>query len=277
MQNLIQFLRNNFHVFLFLFLQMLSLIALIRFNNYHQSVFFNTASAFNGNILEKRNELLSYFNLRDKNDALRKENIKLRTAGTENFLFFSSDTFLFKNREGVVQFSYIPAKVINNSIKHPKNYFTVNRGREHGIYRGMGVMAPTGVAGVIVEVSEHFSVAMSILNKDFKLTPKINKVVHYGNVAWNGDDPRYVQIHKISDYYEVLEGQEVSTTSFAHFFPRDIAIGRIKSSKKSGDGKYLDIDVELATDMSQLSTVYLIKNIYKQELDSLENGLTNED
>lgn len=277
MQNLLQFLRKNFHVFLFLVLQIISLTALIRFNTYHQSIFFNTASGVNGYILEHRNNILNYFNLKEQNEALRKENIKLRTAGTENFLFFSSDTFLFKNREGIVQFSYIPAKVINNNIFKTKNYFTLNRGKTQGIYNGMGVIAPTGVAGVIVDVSDNFSVAMSILNSDFKLTPKINKIVHYGNVSWNGKDDRYVQISKISDYYNILEGQEVSTTSYAHYFPKDIPIGRVKSAKKSGDGKYLDIDVELATNMSQLSTVYIIKNIFKQELDSLETPFFNED
>lgn len=270
MQNLLQFLRNNLHVFLFLALQIISLTALIRFNTYHQSIFFNTASSFNGKILDARNDVLSYFNLDDQNEALRKENIRLRTAGTENFLFFSSDTFLFKNREGVAQFSYMPAKVVNNDINKTKNYFTLNRGKLQGVYVGMGVIAPTGVAGVVVDVSDHFCVAMSILNRDFKLTPKINNLVHYGNVSWNGVDSRYVQVSKISDYYQILEGQEVTTTSYAHYFPSDIPIGRIKSAKKSGDGKYLDIEVELSTDMSQLSTVYIIKNVFKQELDSLE-------
>ncbi|MCB0734990.1 MAG: rod shape-determining protein MreC [Flavobacteriales bacterium] len=276
MQNLLQFLRNNFHIFLFLVLQIVSLTALFRYNTYHQSIYFNTASSVNGSVLGWRNDVTSYFNLRAQNEALRKENITLRTAGTENFLFFSSDTFLFKNREGMVQFSYIPAKVINNNTAKPKNYFTINRGTDHGIKPGMGVIAPTGVVGVTTECSRHFSVAMSILNRDFKLTPKINKQVHYGNVNWNGNDPRYVQINRINDYYDILDGQEVATTSYAHYFPTDIPIGRVHKVEKAGDGKYLNIDVELSTDMSQLSTVYVIKNMYKSELDSLEQSVSHE-
>jgi rod shape-determining protein MreC len=276
MNNLLQFLRKNFHFFLFLFLQIISLIALVRFNNYHQSIFFNSSSIVHGSILETRNNVLNYFNLKNQNEELSKENIELRTSGTENFLFFSSDTFLFKNREGAVQFSYIPAKVLDNRVNRSKNYFTINRGREHGIESGMGVMAPTGVAGVVVDVSEHFSIAMSILNKDFKLTPKINGVIHYGNVSWDGQDPRYVQINRISDYYKILEGQEVRTTSYAHYFPKDIAIGRIKSSVKSGDGKYLKINVELSANMTQLSTVYIIKNVFQSELQELEKPYRDE-
>ncbi|MBI1305524.1 MAG: rod shape-determining protein MreC [Bacteroidetes bacterium] len=276
MQNLLQFLRRNFHLFLFGVLQIVSLTALFRYNSYHQSIYFNTASEINGEMLEWRNGVLGYFNLKAQNEALRKENIKLRTAGTENFLFFSSDTFLFKNREGVVMFSYFPAKVVNNSIHRNKNYFTVNRGSEEGIAKGMGVMAPTGVAGVIVETTKHFSVAMSILNNDFKLTPQINNTVHYGSVTWNGKDPRFVQINKINNYYNILEGQEVSTTSFAKYFPKNIPIGRVKNVSKAKDGKYLNIDVELSTDMTQLSTVYIIKNTFQHELDSLEKPYYNE-
>jgi len=276
MQNLLHFLRTNFHIFLFLILQGISLFALIRFNNYHQSVFFSTSSNVNGNILTQRKNIINYFSLQGENQRLKEENILLRTRGAENFLFFSSDTFSVKDNNQVLQYSYIPSKVIYNNIRKQKNYFTLDRGSNHGVEKGMGVISPLGVAGLVVEVSDHFCVAMSILNSDFVLTPKINGKVLFGNVNWNGKKPTLVQITKISDTYDIKVGHEVTTTEFGHYFPKNIKIGNIASIAKAKNGKHWKIDVELATNMSQLGEVYIIRNSFRTELNQLEKPYTND-
>lgn len=276
MQNLLQFIRTNFHIFLFLILQGISLFALIRFNTYHQSIFFSTSSTVNGSILDKRKNVINYFSLKSENQRLKEENILLRTRGTENYLFFSSDTLVAKDSNQKVQYSYLPAKVIYNNIRKQKNYFTLDRGKAHGVTKGMGVISPLGVAGLVVDVSEHFCVAMSILNSDFVLTPKINGQIHYGNVNWNGKNPNLIQITKISDHYDIKVGQEVTTTEFGHYFPQNIKIGNIASVEKMNEGKYWDIDVELATDMSQLGEVYIVRNVFRSELNQLEKDIRDD-
>ncbi len=276
MQNLLQFIRTNFHIFLFLLLQGISLFALFRFNRYHQSVFFSTSSTVNGNILNQRKNVINYFSLKSENQRLKEENILLRTRGTENFLFVSKDTQNVFDSAQVLQYSYLPAKVIYNNIRKQKNYFTLDQGKKHGVEKGMGVISPLGVAGLIVDVSENFSVAMSVLNSDFILTPKINGQILYGNVNWNGKNPNLIQITKISDHYDIREGHEVTTTEFGHYFPQNIKIGNIKTATRKENGKYWEIDVELATDMAQLGEVYIIKNAFRQELEEIEKDYTNE-
>ena len=270
MQNLLQFLRTNFHYFLFLILQGISIFALVRFNTYHQSVFFSTASTVNGNILTSRKNVINYFLLNSENQKLKEENILLRTRGTENYIFINSDTSVVRDSNRVVQYSYLPAKVIYNNIRKEKNYFTMDRGFKHGVAKDMGVISPLGVAGIIVDVSENFCVAMSILNSNFVLTPKINGRTHSGQVRWNGKNEDMVQLEKISDQYPIKVGQEVTTTEYGHYFPEHIKIGSIESVEQSDEGKYLEIDVDLATDMSQLSEVYIIKNKFGKELKKLE-------
>jgi rod shape-determining protein MreC len=275
-QNLLRFIQKYYHVLLFLILQIISLIAIVRYNTYHQSIFFNVSSEITGRVLEKKSDVVNYFNLRSENDKLQFENIELRTRGAENYLFFSNDTFVNIDSNGVIQYSYMAGTVLNNSIHRNKNYFTIDRGRNHGVTMDMGVLSPKGVCGVVVDVSEHFSVAMSILNTDFKLTPAVNNTVHFGQLSWDGKDSKKVQISRISDYTAIKVGEEVSTTSYTHFFPKFIPIGRIASVVNASDGKYLEIEVDLAVDMSTLSKVYIVKNNFRQELDSIEKKHLNE-
>ena len=93
---------------------------------------------------------------------------------------------------------------------------------------------------------------MSIFNSNFVLTPKINGRTHSGQVRWDGKNEDIVQLEKISDQYQIKVGQEVTTTEYGHYFPEHIKIGNVESVEQSDEGKYLDIDVDLATDMSQL-------------------------
>ncbi len=224
----------------------------------------------NGNILTSRKNVINYFLLKSENQKLKEENILLRTRGTENYIFINSDTSVARDSNRVVQYSYIPAKVIYNNIRKEKNYFTMDRGIKHGVSKDMGVISPLGVAGIIVDVSENFCIAMSILNSNFVLTPKINGRTHSGQVRWDGKNEDIVQLEKISDQYQIKVGQEVTTTEYGHYFPEHIKIGNVESVEQSDEGKYLDIDVDLATDMSQLSEVYIIKNKFGKELKTLE-------
>ena len=48
----------------------------------------------------------------------------------------------------------------------------------------MAVTSGEGVAGVIVGCSENFSVAMSLLNLNFKLSARIKSNGYFGSLSW---------------------------------------------------------------------------------------------
>jgi rod shape-determining protein MreC len=68
---------------------------------------------------------------------------------------------------------YTSGEVINNSTNRQKNFFTVNKGAKQGVSVDMAVITGNSVAGIIVGCSENYSLAMSLLNLDFKLSARI--------------------------------------------------------------------------------------------------------
>ena len=98
--------------------------------------------------------------------------------------------FLFSVSDSIYQQQYIhtSAEVIDNSINRQKNFFTINKGTRQGIKIDMAVIAVNGVAGVIVGCSENYSVAMSLLNQDFKLSARIKSNGYFGSLklGWQG-------------------------------------------------------------------------------------------
>src|SRR6218665_1640562 len=61
---------------------------------------------------------------------------------------------------------FLEARVINNSTRNEKNFFTIDQGESSGVRPGMGIISPQGVVGKVKYSSSHFSVAVSLLNID---------------------------------------------------------------------------------------------------------------
>jgi rod shape-determining protein MreC len=57
----------------------------------------------------------------------------------------------------------------------------------------MGVASPSGVVGVVVGVSRNYSVVMSLLNTDFRLSASIARNDYFGSLAWDGINYRYAR------------------------------------------------------------------------------------
>lgn len=271
MQNVLRFIRKYYQIFLFIILEIISFTALIRFNVYQRATFLTTSNSVSGYILSQKAEALAYFNLKDENELLRDQfGTNLNQNITHAYGVFSTDTFLVKDSSGVPWFSFIPAKVINNSIDKRRNYITITAGKKQGIRKNMGVVSSQGVVGIVVHVSDNFALVMSLLHDQFKLKPKIAGSNYFGELVWDGEDPTTAKIDKISRHYSVLKNQKVVTSSFSHLFPENVPVGIISKVSKNIRKPFSDIEVKLATDFGNLSAVYVVEHKYRSEILELE-------
>ncbi len=73
------------------------------------------------------------------------------------------------------QFKLIPAAVINNSISQKNNKLTINKGSNHGVYRGQGVVNNAGLVGIVSDVSKNYATAISLLNLQTSISVKLKR------------------------------------------------------------------------------------------------------
>jgi len=170
MKNLLNFLVRYNSLIVFLILEALALYMLTAGNSYHNSRLQKGVIGLTKNLEEKIYNTRSYLSLREINERLALENSALKNSmeklgHKENNLFLTvSDTLLGQN------YQYSTAEIINNSVNKQKNFLTLNKGRRHGLDTDMAVAGTRGVAGLIVSCSENYSIAISVLNLDFKLS-----------------------------------------------------------------------------------------------------------
>ena len=269
MQNLLLFLRRYQHVFLFILLEVVCVYAIFSYNVYHQSILLNASNSVSGSILQSRNNVVQYLSLKKENDRLLGENASGYDQSESYQFIFSGDTFVYKDTSEVPVFSFIPARVMNKTVHKRQNYFTINRGVNQGVRENMGVVSQDGVVGIIVNTSNNFSTVMTLLHEDFSLTPRINNEEQFGRLYWTGPDPKEASIDRISKHIDLSTGMEVRSSLFSKYFPPDYKVGYISSLRERPNSTYWDVKVDLSTDFANVRSVYVVRNIFHQELDSL--------
>jgi rod shape-determining protein MreC len=270
MRSLLRFIINNQYVLLFLLLEIIAGILVVRNNKYPQTRYINWAQTINGYFSEKKDNLVQYFSLKEVNIKLASENTRL----LNEFERFKKDP-TYKPFSPIDsskrKFEYILAKVVNNSINKQYNYITINKGSKDGIEPDMAVIAPDGIVGVVESVSENFSIVMSLLNRNIKISAKFKKNNFFGPFEWGGFSYRKGYITDIPLHVQIQKGDTVVTSGFSALFPDGLQVGYVSSYGVSG-GNFYKVEIDLSCDFKNLSYVNVIKNYKKDEQVILESS-----
>ena len=270
MLNLWRFISKYNAFFLFIIYLTISIIFLLKNNDFQRSSTLNSSNQIVGSVYEKVNFINKYLHLTVANDSLVKENIKLRNQLKSSFFDDSLVTKIVTDTINRVQYEYIVGEVVNKSITSRNNYITINRGAKHGIKKGMGVIGSSGVVGIVWNVSEDYSSIQSILHEDTRITSSIEGTPYFGPLVWQGKDPFIVTLTDIPNQFNLKPNARVITSGYGVIFPKGILVGTVLKSGVKGGGSFLDISVKLSTNFYALQYVYVIKNNFATEQETLE-------
>lgn len=269
MRNLLNFLAKYNNLIIFLVLEGVAFFLLSTDNNYHNSRVVKGIRGMTSGFEKRVSNARSYFHLREISQSLSRENALLKTTieqltQKEDHLFFSvADTIRHQH------YTYTSAEVVNNSVNRQKNFFTINKGKMQGISVDMAVISGDCVAGVIVGCSNNYSVVMSLLNLDFRLSARLRSSGYFGSLSWDGKNYRNAILSEIPQHVNFGIGDTIETTSYSAVFPEGIVIGTVSDFEKSG-GDFYTIKVMLAGDFRKLRFVSVVGNLMKEEQLELE-------
>jgi rod shape-determining protein MreC len=280
---IIRWVKRYSYPILALALFLFSFNLVLQYQIYQHSWYFNNSVAFFRNIDQTKSSITAYFYLRTQNQYLHKENKALRAAlkSSEQAQILKFDsTFIDSTTNGLQKSTYqfIQAEVVRNTTNKLDNYFIINRGKNQGIETGMAVISPTGIAGIVVTISDNYSRVMSVLNSHFEITPyQPDLNLRQGVVKWNGGNAQLGELYEINRTEPIKKGQILLSSNYSSIFPPGIPIARIKSVKKTDQKEYQEVKIKFETDFYRLQYVYCIKNKARKEIDALENQTLNND
>ena len=272
MRNLLLFISKYNAFFFFVIFFSISVSLIIQNNSFQRSSVLNSSNLLIGQSYKRINSLQDYLRLAQVNDSLAIENARLRSQLKTAFYFDSVEQKTVKDTNKLQQYTYVVAQVVNNSIHQKNNTITIDRGSQHGIKSGMGVISTSGIVGIVSNVSAHFATIKSLLHQDTRISARIAESKAFGSLVWGQEsfDPQFAILKDIPNHIEAKKGQNVVTSGYSELFPADIPIGKIEKTRKKNGEISSDISVKLSTDFSKLAYVYIINNILAAEKIELE-------
>lgn len=169
------------------------------------------------------------------------------------------------NRQSI-HYRYVPARVLNNTIDQKLNYLTLNRGRADGIEKNMAVISEKGIVGKIANVSEHFSIAVSVLSERFNISAMTPDGT-VGKAMWDGKNIELISLTGIPQSVKLKPLDTIVTSGYSSIFPENIMIGRIAKVESPTSYK-----IWLSTKFSNLHFVYIVKDVGNAEQATLEES-----
>jgi rod shape-determining protein MreC len=276
MYRLVAFLQKHYTVILFLILEVFAFTLVVNNNVYQKASFNNGLSSFTGSTFEKWQGVTGYFHLRKQNRLLAEENAALRSQVLEAFRASEKKIFVWNDTVYQLQFQYVSAQIVNSTVNRKKNFFLINKGKNQGIEKDMGVIAPNGVVGMVRNVSSNYALVLPAINLDANISARLKKNDQGGIVSWDGRHFSTGTMKGIPGHIPLKMGDTVITSGQSIFFPEGLPIGYISGFRKNRSDNFYTVDIRFAVDFNSLTNVYIIRNLLAEEQINLLKAIQNE-
>ena len=156
-------------------------------------------------------------------------------------------------------YTFVDGEIVNNSIIRKDNYFTINRGKKTWCFPKMGVIAPQGIAGIVINTTNNYALVQSVLSMNkIRINASLKDSGFFRNAYLERRKfSRTMHLSDIPKYVPIKVGDTVVTDGKSAIFPQGIMIGRVAGYEVDSKTGYWDISVELSQKWDNLTKFML--------------------
>ena len=167
-----------------------------------------------------------------------------------------------------------PAEVLGYIANDPFKGFTIDKGSDDGITPYSPVMCPEGVVGITIEVSKKTSTVRTILSPDLSIAAVCSSTnTDFGIVEGTvlTAEKGNTKLTHLNPEHGLKEGDLIITSGNSGLFPKDYAIGTVKSTGFEANGLSACAEIEPCADISRLGSVFVILDFTGKKEDADED------
>ena len=204
--------------------------------------------------------------LEEENEKLKKDMIALNAK-----LHKTESLEELKKTLNFVQEEYkatsISASVVGKNDGNWYESFVIGAGKNSGVKKESIVMNGSGLVGIVYEVSNNYSKAISLLDSKASVSFKLAKDANAkGTITQNTtldnkdsyNSKGYLQGYMFDSSYNVIQG-DIITTSGLGFFPDGIPIGEVEKVVDDKDKSLKYVVVKPYVDFKNINDVVVIE------------------
>ena len=137
----------------------------------------------------------------------------------------------------------------------------------------MGVVDRNGIVGIVNVVGPHSARIISFLNSNLRISCKVKGYEQVGSLVWDGKKPDEAILEELPRHAVFNPGDTIVTSGYSTVFPEGVPVGVVLKNLEDYDENFFALRVKLFTDFSTLSTVRIIADNMKEELQRTEKDL----
>jgi rod shape-determining protein MreC len=203
--------------------------------------------------------LPNYLNLRRENEALRELNLalsdevsRLREGKLENLRLRQ-----LLNLKELGEHRYTGANIVGKNLQLLRNTITLDVGENEGVQVNMPIVSERGLVGKVISTTGHYSIGQILLNKDVRVSAKVQRSRVDGIVRWDGGHDLLLQNVARTD--DVQTGDLVITSDYSAFFPKGIKVGVVSETRPLPGSLFQAVTVKPAVDFTALEEVFVMQ------------------
>ncbi len=197
--------------------------------------------------------------------AAAEENRQLKKALGEHLqqLNQCSETRLANHRlrhllgfEDEIPRPMVAAQVVGKDPSPWSKTLIVDKGTEDGVRRGLPVVVPEGIVGVVVDASAHAAKVLLLIDPNSAVDALVQQTRAGGIVKGGGAD--YCIFDYVLRKHDISVGDTVVSSGLDGIFPKGLRIGRISEIVRQNAGIFQKVSVTPYVDFEILEAVFII-------------------
>ncbi len=196
--------------------------------------------------------------IRELNIQLSEEVMRMREALHENQRLRKMLELKEKTTEDLVI-----AEVVGKSTVQLRNYITIDKGRNSGIDYGMSVRTDAGLVGIVIGLTDNFSLVELILNRNVRIACRFQRTGINGIITWEGGE--HLLVKNIPQSFDVAVGDVIETSNYSNRYPNYIPIGKVINVEADKGSLFKKILVEPYANFNSLDQVFVVRYIPDRE------------
>ncbi len=270
MRNILYFILNHATALYFVLLEIVCVVLIVNFNDFHRSAFMSSSNSVCGAIYSGKSAVAKYFSYGTANEQLMNENVHLRNEVERLKAELASlgDSVIGDSTEA--KYFHRTAHVVNSTTNRSRNFLTLDIGSEEGVRHDMIVSSQGNVVGIVTATSAHYSTVLPIVNTSFHLSTKTEGTNYRGQLIWDATSPEKATMTDVPEHARVNIGDEVVTSGSSSYFPEGMSVGIVEDVQMDRNGGFYSLSVRLATDFNSIYNVVVTENMQMREQQELE-------
>jgi len=193
-----------------------------------------------------------------ENEDLRKQ---LSIATENNNLCFETRLSNERFRNLLAFKKELPYQLLGAEVvgKDPSPWFKtimINKGAADGVRKGMPVVIPEGIVGLVIDVSGTYSKTLLIVDRNSSVDALIQKTRARGIVK--GDPTGRCVFKYVLRKHDINIGDTVISSGLDGVFPKGLRVGRISEIVKLNSGIFQEVAVTPYVDFETLEEVFIV-------------------